>query len=369
MLSSKIRWLYCVMIFLAIFVSIEFLVHKVFKKYSTGHIKVDNYTKLAEKGKADVVFLGASTIASGIISDSVSKILSKDLGRDITVYNLGIGASFLCYPHFLIKNVISQYDPELIVIGFKYESLNITEPDMGEDARYILFRITKLSDIPLLFKRSFTEFEDRIIFLISRVLPSFRYRYAIRHKLSKKYNDCFSGIMKGHTKEAAAQDVSTLSPHQQDSQSERKRNPLQHMIKHNGWQSAEFYAKKKELQKKEYYVKRLEENKLLDRKEEDTYLSDIVSYGEKENLDIVFISWPGTSLFKKWYYETEEYQKYLTEKKAYVESYGATLLDFGETNLVADKYYLDDNHTNEKGSLIFSEELAHYLSHYMRKKE
>lgn len=366
MLNSKKRLFSIVMLCLVIFIASEGVIYILFLNYSTGHIKINNYIKEAKQGKANIVFLGSSIVAGGIHSDTIADVLSQEKGKPIDVYNLGIGATNICYSYFIIKNILSRYKPELIVVSFKYDSLSFTSPDIGEDARYLLPFIVGLDDIPMLFRISIQQFEERVLFLLAKLLPSFRYRYIINYKLKELFKRVIPNMIpnirneksqpKNTAKKKEASNSEQLTAHI---------NPRQSMIEHKGWQIPELSVKNPIFEDKEYFIEKREN--IATTEIEETYLSKISLYAKENNLNILFLGWPGTQLFNQWYLTSEKYRNYLAQCKDYVQKQGGELSVFDYQ--IADSYFLDENHFNTKGAIMFSEKLAQKISAYLDTKQ
>ncbi len=338
-----------------LFIASEYLIYIFFFNYSTGHIKINDYIKEAKQGKANIVFLGSSIVAGGIHCNTISGALSQEKGRQIDVYNLGIGATNICYSYLIIKNILSRYKPDLIVVSFKYDSLSFTSPDIGEDARYLLPFLVGLEDIAMLFAISIQTFEERVLFLLTKLLPSFRYRYTIYYKLKE--------LVKTEIKTEKSQPHNALNRPSPDSERLVTHiNPRQSMIENKGWQAPEFSVKNPIFEDKEYFIEKI---KNISNKEiKETYLSRIALYARENNLNILFLGWTGTQLFNQWYLKSEKYQNYLTRCKNYVQKQGSALLLFDYQ--IGDSYFLDENHFNTKGAIIFSEKLSKKISAYLR---
>jgi len=351
MLNSEKTLFLKIIICVVFFITSEYAIYNFFFNYSTGHIKINDYIETAKQGKANVVFLGSSIVAGGIHSNTISDALSEQKDKPTDVYNLGIGATNVCYCYFMIKNILSRYKPDLIVVGFKYDSLSFTSPDIGEDARYLLPFLVELEDIPILFTISIQNFEDRILFLLTKLLPSFRYRYTIQHKLKELFK---TGI-----RTEKNQPHNRPSPYSEQVISNI--HPRQSMIEHKGWQTPEYSVKNPVFEDKEYFLEKI---KNISNKEiKETYLSKISLYAGENNLNILFLGWPGTQLFNQLYLTSENYQKYLTQCKNYVQKQGGELTVFDYQ--IGDSYFLDENHFNTKGAIIFSEKLSQKLSGYL----
>lgn len=147
-----------------------------------GAVRVRDY---ADAPRPDILFMGSSRALNGFDPAQTESEIAHSDNVAVHALNLGVAGGSIDVNYLILKNIISEKkQPSVIVYGLsEFELLSLTSDDLAQQLEVPL--LERLDDLPLYGGATA---DDKVSFVLKRLLPLYRDHELIRSALSIRFN-------------------------------------------------------------------------------------------------------------------------------------------------------------------------------------
>ncbi len=147
-----------------------------------GAVRVRDY---ADAPRPDIIFMGSSRALNGFDPAQTESEIAHSDNVAVHALNLGVAGGSIDINYLILKNIISEKkQPSVIVYGLsEFELLSLTSDDLAQQLEVPL--LERIDDLPLY---GGSTADDKVSFVLKRLLPLYRDHELIRSALSIRFN-------------------------------------------------------------------------------------------------------------------------------------------------------------------------------------